>query len=82
MCPGLLPNRSIITHRMGLLTNYFTNRNELLIIHAGENVHGLRPLLTDSGHYLLATDNYKDKSPKETKKIKKENKLKIKNIKT
>ncbi|CAE8595274.1 unnamed protein product [Polarella glacialis] len=56
-CPALLPNPSMRAANMGLLTNFFENGDGMLIVHDNGKRLLYRCLLTESGHYILPTDN-------------------------
>ncbi|CAE8698987.1 unnamed protein product, partial [Polarella glacialis] len=59
-CPALLPNPSMRAANMGLLTNFFENGDGMLIVHDNGKRLLYRCLLTESGHYILPTDNVKN----------------------
>ncbi len=59
-CPALLPNPSMRAANMGLLTNFFENGDGMLIVHDEGKRLLYRCLLTESGHYILPTDNIKN----------------------
>ncbi|CAE8728215.1 unnamed protein product, partial [Polarella glacialis] len=59
-CPALLPNPSMRAANMGLLTNFFENGDGMLIVHDNGKRLLYRCLLTESGHYILPTDNIKN----------------------
>ncbi|CAE8712610.1 unnamed protein product [Polarella glacialis] len=59
-CPALLPNPSIRAANMGLLTNFFENGDGMLTVHDNGKRLLYRCLLTESGHYILPTDNVKN----------------------
>ncbi|CAE8626795.1 unnamed protein product [Polarella glacialis] len=59
-CPALLPNPSMRAANMGLLTNFFENSDGMLIVHDNGKRLLYRCLLTESGHYILPTDNVKN----------------------
>ncbi|CAE8654129.1 unnamed protein product, partial [Polarella glacialis] len=59
-CPALLPNPSMRAANMGLLTNFFENGDGMLIVHNNGKRLLYRCLLTESGHYILPTDNVKN----------------------
>ena len=57
MCPALVGNPSLVNMRAVLASNWFDNKDGLLIIPNGDNdFHMIRLLLTDSRHYLLPLD--------------------------
>ena len=57
LCPALLSNPALRRQRAAVLTNWFNNGDGALCVQneAGDS-HVMRMLLTDSGHYLLPTD--------------------------
>ncbi|CAE8712259.1 unnamed protein product, partial [Polarella glacialis] len=59
-CPALLPNPSMRAANMGLLTNFYENGDGMLIVHDNGKRLLYRCLLTESGHYILPTDNIKN----------------------
>ncbi|CAE8680712.1 unnamed protein product [Polarella glacialis] len=59
-CPALLPNPSMRAANMGLLTNFFENGDGMLTVHDNGKRLLYRCLLTESGHYILPTDNVKN----------------------
>ncbi|CAE8612218.1 unnamed protein product, partial [Polarella glacialis] len=59
-CPALSPNPSMRAANMGLLTNFFENGDGMLIVHDNGKRLLYRCLLTESGHYILPTDNVKN----------------------
>ncbi|CAE8595807.1 unnamed protein product, partial [Polarella glacialis] len=59
-CPALLPNPSMRAANMGLLTNFFESGDGMLIVHDNGKRLLYRCLLTESGHYILPTDNVKN----------------------
>ena len=57
MCPALVGNPSLVNMRAVLASNWFDNKDGLLIIPDGnDDFHMIRLLLTDSRHYLLPLD--------------------------
>ena len=73
LCPALVGNPSLRKMNSVLFANYFENGDGLLVIdHQSGDVkptHLMRLLLTDSGHYILATDtNKSEQVNKETEK--------------
>ncbi|OLQ01786.1 hypothetical protein AK812_SmicGene15471 [Symbiodinium microadriaticum] len=57
LCPALLSNPALRRQRAAILTNWFSNGDGAMVILTSEGApHFVRILLTDSGHYLLPTD--------------------------
>ncbi|CAE8598968.1 unnamed protein product, partial [Polarella glacialis] len=59
-CPAHLPNPSMRAANMRLLTDFFDNGDGLLIVHDDNDRLLYRCLLTESGNYILLTDNIND----------------------
>ena len=58
MCPALVGNPALVNMNAVLASNWFSNKDGLLIIPDGEeNIHLIRLLFTDSRHYLLPLDS-------------------------
>ena len=58
MCPALVGNPALVNMNAVLASNWFSNKDGLLIIPDGEeNMHLIRLLFTDSRHYLLPLDS-------------------------
>ena len=58
LCPALLSNPALRRQRAAILTNWFNNGDGAMAIQTSEGEsHVVRILLTDSGHYLLPTDD-------------------------
>ena len=57
LCPALLSNPALRRQRAAILSNWFANGDGALGVQTETgDLHVLRLLLTDSGHYLLPTD--------------------------
>ena len=57
MCPALVGNPSLVNMKAVLASNWFENKDGLLIIPKDDDdFHMIRLLLTDSKHYLLPLD--------------------------
>ena len=61
MCPALVGNPALVNMKAVLASNWFSNKDGLLIIPDSENeMHMIRLLCTDSRHYLLPLDSETD----------------------
>ena len=61
MCPALVGNPALVNMKAVLASNWFSNKDGLLIIPDNEKeMHMIRLLYTDSRHYLLPLDSETD----------------------
>ena len=71
LCPALLSNPALRRQRAAVLTNWFTNGDGAMAIQTTDGAsHVVRLLLTDSGHYLLPTDEADLMPNKEQEEVK------------
>ena len=62
-CPGLLPLRLLVNWRSAILNGVLPHNDGLFMLqlesqHSGWTTFFLKWYFTDSGHYLVATDNF------------------------
>ncbi|CAE7229448.1 IREH1 [Symbiodinium sp. CCMP2592] len=70
LCPALLSNPALRRQRAAILTNRFCNGDGALVVQTEKGeAHVMCILLTDSGHYLLPTDEANLVAEKENKDV-------------